>query len=158
MSVDVSCSVLWKKSCGRLATLVPSTVLPLLRSHQMQTLTHAKKNWIVIIIPLMWCTLCAYVCEWTWVMQQDNDLKHTSKSTSEWLKKNKLFFPLNKWNLHLKTIYSVIFVYIKFCLMIWIYTKKVRKWQILFHSTVQNPIPTVNRNSRRLTIFFQYFE
>uniref|UniRef100_A0A8C1UCV8 Transposase Tc1-like domain-containing protein n=1 Tax=Cyprinus carpio TaxID=7962 RepID=A0A8C1UCV8_CYPCA len=26
----------------------------------------------------------------TWVMQQDNDLKHTSKSTSEWLKKNKI--------------------------------------------------------------------
>ncbi len=24
----------------------------------------------------------------TWVMQQDNDLKHISKSTSEWLKKN----------------------------------------------------------------------
>ncbi len=26
----------------------------------------------------------------TWVMQQDNDLKHTSKSTSEWLKKIKM--------------------------------------------------------------------
>ncbi len=26
----------------------------------------------------------------TWVMQQDNDLKHTSKPTSEWLKKNKI--------------------------------------------------------------------
>ncbi len=26
----------------------------------------------------------------TWVMQQDNDLKHTSKSTSEWLKKNNI--------------------------------------------------------------------
>ncbi|KAF7643297.1 hypothetical protein LDENG_00242120, partial [Lucifuga dentata] len=26
----------------------------------------------------------------TWVMQQDNDPKHTSKSTSEWLKKNKM--------------------------------------------------------------------
>ncbi len=26
----------------------------------------------------------------TWVMQQDNDLKHTSKSTSERLKKNKI--------------------------------------------------------------------
>ncbi len=24
------------------------------------------------------------------VMQQDNDLKHTSKSTSEWLKKNQV--------------------------------------------------------------------
>ncbi|KAI4895768.1 hypothetical protein NFI96_024067, partial [Prochilodus magdalenae] len=26
----------------------------------------------------------------TWVLQQDNDPKHTSKSTSEWLKKNKV--------------------------------------------------------------------
>ncbi len=26
----------------------------------------------------------------TWVMQQDNDPKHTSKSASEWLKKNKI--------------------------------------------------------------------
>ncbi len=26
----------------------------------------------------------------TWVMQQDNDSKHTSKSTSKWLKKNKI--------------------------------------------------------------------
>ena len=26
----------------------------------------------------------------TWVMQQDNDPKHTSKSTSEWLKKPKM--------------------------------------------------------------------
>ncbi len=26
----------------------------------------------------------------TWVIQQDNDPKHTSKSTSEWLKKNKM--------------------------------------------------------------------
>ncbi|KAF7645946.1 hypothetical protein LDENG_00195770 [Lucifuga dentata] len=26
----------------------------------------------------------------TWVMQQDNDPKHTSKSTSEWLKQNKM--------------------------------------------------------------------
>ncbi len=37
---------------------------------------------------------CFAVCDLklkrTWVMQQDNDLKHTSKSTSEWLKKNKI--------------------------------------------------------------------
>uniref|UniRef100_A0A803K2Y2 Tc1-like transposase DDE domain-containing protein n=1 Tax=Xenopus tropicalis TaxID=8364 RepID=A0A803K2Y2_XENTR len=26
----------------------------------------------------------------SWVLQQDNDPKHTSKSTSEWLKKNKM--------------------------------------------------------------------
>ncbi len=26
----------------------------------------------------------------TWVLQKDNDPKHTSKSTSEWLKKNKM--------------------------------------------------------------------
>ncbi len=29
----------------------------------------------------------------TWVLQQDNDPKHTSKSTSEWLKKNKMEWP-----------------------------------------------------------------
>ncbi len=29
----------------------------------------------------------------TWVLQQDNDPKHISKSTSEWLKKNKMEWP-----------------------------------------------------------------
>ena len=31
-------------------------------------------------------SLCDLKLKWTWVLQQDNDLKHTSKSTSEWLK------------------------------------------------------------------------
>ncbi len=35
-------------------------------------------------------SVCDLKLEHTWVMQQDNDPKHTSKSTSEWLKKNKI--------------------------------------------------------------------
>ncbi len=34
-------------------------------------------------------SVCDLKLKRTWVMQQDNDLKHTSKSTSEWLNKNK---------------------------------------------------------------------
>ncbi len=34
--------------------------------------------------------VCDIMLKRTLVMQQDNDLKHTSKSTSEWLKKNKI--------------------------------------------------------------------
>ncbi len=33
-------------------------------------------------------SVCDLKLKRTWVMQQDNDLKHISKSTSEWLKKN----------------------------------------------------------------------
>ncbi len=33
-------------------------------------------------------SVCDLKLKRTWLMQQDNDLKHTSKSTSEWLKKN----------------------------------------------------------------------
>ncbi len=33
-------------------------------------------------------SVCDLKLKHTWVMQQDNDPKHTSKSTSEWLKKN----------------------------------------------------------------------
>ncbi|KAK3568377.1 hypothetical protein QTP86_005584 [Hemibagrus guttatus] len=37
---------------------------------------------------------CPAICDLklkrTWVLQQDNDPEHTSKSTSEWLKKNKM--------------------------------------------------------------------
>ncbi len=35
-------------------------------------------------------SVCDLKLKCTWVMQQDNDPKHTSKSTSEWLKKNKI--------------------------------------------------------------------
>ncbi len=35
-------------------------------------------------------SVCDLKLKHTWVMQQDNDPKHTSKSTSEWLKKNKM--------------------------------------------------------------------
>ncbi len=35
-------------------------------------------------------SVCDLELKRTWVMQQDNDPKHTSKSTSEWLKKNKI--------------------------------------------------------------------
>ncbi len=34
-------------------------------------------------------SVCDLKLKRTWVMQQDNDPKFTSKSTSEWLKKNK---------------------------------------------------------------------
>ncbi|KAK3508739.1 hypothetical protein QTP70_004218 [Hemibagrus guttatus] len=34
--------------------------------------------------------VCDLKLKRTWVLQQDNDPKHTSKSTSEWLKKNKM--------------------------------------------------------------------
>ncbi|KAK3552767.1 hypothetical protein QTP86_022344 [Hemibagrus guttatus] len=35
-------------------------------------------------------SVCDLKLNQTWVLQQDNDPKHTSKSTSEWLKKNKM--------------------------------------------------------------------
>ncbi|KAK3551569.1 hypothetical protein QTP70_019797 [Hemibagrus guttatus] len=35
-------------------------------------------------------SVCDLKLKRTWVLQQDNDPKHTSKSTSEWLKKNKI--------------------------------------------------------------------
>ncbi len=35
-------------------------------------------------------SVCDLKLKHTWVMQQDNDPKHTSKFTSEWLKKNKI--------------------------------------------------------------------
>ncbi len=35
-------------------------------------------------------SVCDLKLKHTWVMQQDNDPKHTSKSISEWLKKNKI--------------------------------------------------------------------
>ncbi|KAK3562989.1 hypothetical protein QTP86_013253 [Hemibagrus guttatus] len=35
-------------------------------------------------------SFCDLKLKRTWVLQQDNDPKHTSKSTSEWLKKNKM--------------------------------------------------------------------
>ncbi|KAK3568913.1 hypothetical protein QTP86_019559, partial [Hemibagrus guttatus] len=35
-------------------------------------------------------SVCDLELKRTWVLQQDNDPKHTSKSTSEWLKKNKM--------------------------------------------------------------------
>ncbi len=38
-------------------------------------------------------SVCDIKLKRTWVLQQDNDPKHTSKSTSEWLKKNKMEWP-----------------------------------------------------------------
>ncbi len=35
-------------------------------------------------------SVCDLKLKHTWVMQQDNDPKHTSQSNSEWLKKNKI--------------------------------------------------------------------
>ncbi|KAK3505940.1 hypothetical protein QTP70_003610 [Hemibagrus guttatus] len=35
-------------------------------------------------------SVCDLKLKRTWVLQQDNDPQHTSKSTSEWLKKNKM--------------------------------------------------------------------
>ncbi len=46
-------------------------------------------------------SVCDLKLKRTWVMQQDNDPKHTSKSTSEWLKKNKskvLEWPSQSWD------------------------------------------------------------
>ncbi len=40
----------------------------------------------------VWPSVCDLKLKCTWVMQQDNDPKHTSKSTSEWLKQTKLRF------------------------------------------------------------------
>ncbi len=37
-------------------------------------------------------SVCDLKLKRTWVLQQDNDPKHTSKSTSEWLKKTKSRF------------------------------------------------------------------
>ncbi|KAK3541955.1 hypothetical protein QTP86_008158 [Hemibagrus guttatus] len=38
----------------------------------------------------VWPSVCDLKLKRTWVLQQDIDPKHTSKSTSEWLKKNKM--------------------------------------------------------------------
>ncbi len=38
----------------------------------------------------VWSSVCDLKLKRTWVMQQDNDPKLTSKSTSEWLKKTKI--------------------------------------------------------------------
>ncbi len=38
----------------------------------------------------VWPSVCDLKLKHTWVMQQDNDPKHTSESTSEWFKKNKI--------------------------------------------------------------------
>lgn len=35
-------------------------------------------------------SVCDLKLKHNWVMQQDNDPKHTCRSTSEWLKKNKI--------------------------------------------------------------------
>ena len=37
----------------------------------------------------VWPSVCDLKLKRTWVMQQDNDPKHTSMSTSEWLEKKK---------------------------------------------------------------------
>ena len=36
----------------------------------------------------VWLSVCEFKLKRIWVLQQDNDSKHTRKSTSEWLKKN----------------------------------------------------------------------
>ncbi len=51
----------------------------------------------------VWPSVCGLKLMCTWVMQQDNDPKHTSKSTSEWLKKTKLRF----WSSQVKVRTSI---------------------------------------------------
>ncbi|KAK3510959.1 hypothetical protein QTP70_027804 [Hemibagrus guttatus] len=43
-----------------------------------------------ILKEIVWPSVCDLKLKRTWVLQQDNDPKHTSRSTSEWLKKNKM--------------------------------------------------------------------
>ncbi len=61
----------------------------------------SEPGWLIIIDETMnsaphkkilkenvWASVWDLKLKRTWVMQQDNDLKHTGKSTSDWLNKN----------------------------------------------------------------------
>ncbi len=52
-------------------------------NHEFCTLSEILKENV-------WPSVCDLKLKRTWFMQQDNDPKHTMKSTSEWLKKNKI--------------------------------------------------------------------
>ncbi len=61
-----------------------------LQLQDLDDLPLMMEPWILHSIRKSWRRISVCDLKRTWVMQQDNDLKHTSKSTSEWLKKNKI--------------------------------------------------------------------
>ena len=45
-----------------------------------------------ILEEMVWSSICELKLKCNWVIHQYNDPKHKSKSISEWLKRNKIFF------------------------------------------------------------------
>ena len=63
-------------------------------------LPYLMEPWILlstrkILKENVWPSVCDLKLKCSWVMQQDNDPKHTIKSTSEWLKRNNI--KILKW-------------------------------------------------------------